>query len=525
MWFPEINGIKIESYDMLEEVIRRDASEFLLRSDAPRLLELAKLHLRLFCEYHDKEFIPRGTIARLSKETGTSPTTLKRWLLQGARPRMYYWLGMAPIHERKEKVDRILTGLNGATNTEEVRRRFSKLYSGEERVGASTHSKNHDYTEKFFLFLKEYLSGGIIKDIARKLKVGHTTASEWLRGSQLPTEVKFASLIPAETPSDDWKWLPLRLNSQLNIPEDFIQVPVEVSSPEDILDVLKQLESLTTPEMAEYESQFGDISDPIAFMYLLGLIIADGGFVSDTSWSSRVKLFASKKYNWSKTLGEAFCYAMGRIGISADRKSDSVRVRHGRTQVCRVWSSEASPLFMWMKKTMLGLDASTVKKENKIHADWILQMPREWRVSFIQGLADGDGYASFSTSTVAIATATNQILFNRILTSLEIRSSIESTKVRIRRHADIMRAKELPFFKHATGRQDRLNNLSKMIKLTKTKRGKLTTADFKLVLELSSKGYSPGQISETLWYEYGISRTTASIEGILRRRKEANSFV
>jgi intein/homing endonuclease len=62
---------------------------------------------------------------------------------------------------------------------------------------------------------------------------------------------------------------------------------------------------------------------------------------------------------------------------------------------------------MWVKNVLLRLDAGTVKKEEPIHAEWILQMPREWQVAFVQGLADGDGSASVKSFYVRIATVPN----------------------------------------------------------------------------------------------------------------------
>jgi transposase-like protein len=517
IWFPEINGDRIQSAEHLEEIIACAALGFNSRSDAARLVTQALIHLRIIQELENTEFLPRGKIASLSRQTEVSPTTLKRWLLQGAKPRLYYWLGMSPPHERKEKVRRLLLRLNGVTSIEEVDYRFDNLYFGVEMRCTTSHRMNRTYSEKFFRFLERYPTGGLINDIAREFGIGKSTIAAWLNISQLPTEVKYASLIPRGAPAEGWKWLPLRLNSRLNIPERFIQVPIEISSPSDIHRVLEQIRPLRTSQKIEHEKQIRKVSDHVSFMYLLGLIVADGSFDSDTDWSSRVTLYASKKYPWSLRIGDGFCYTMGRIGISVGRRKDSVRTRKCRIRSCRVWASEASPLIMWVKKTLLGLGTSSVKKEEEIRAEWILSMPREWRVGFIQGLADGDGYASIRSMSAGIATVTNQKFYARIFASLGIEAAIESNRVKIRKHNEILKARELSLFMQASGRQRKLDDLCDIIRILDRSHCRVPDDEAKLVLYLHSLGHSCGEVSEILWYDYDIARSPRSIERIVHR--------
>ncbi|MFW9890173.1 MAG: LAGLIDADG family homing endonuclease, partial [Candidatus Thorarchaeota archaeon] len=370
----------------------------------------------------------------------------------------------------------------------------------------------------FFQFLKEYASGGTLKNIAKKLGIGKSTINEWLRHSQLPTNVKVASLIPKTELKRGKKWLPLRLDPIQNIPTDFIQVPESITKSEDLLDVLKQLTSLETNEKEEYEKQFGKLPREITFMYLLGLIVSDGGFASDTDSSAKVSLFASKKYPWSLELGKAFCHALSKIGFFAERKPDDERERNGKTDAFRVWESEASPFFMWVKKALLGLKASDRKKKTPIHADWVLNIPHDWRVAFLQGVADGDGSASIRQFRVNIATVTNHDFFSRLLSRFGLHTSIEKTKVRVDRYDDILKAQRLPFFKHATVRQKGLDELSKLIEALDVSHGPVPDEEIILIMSLHRQGYSRGEITEKLWHEYGLARSRKSIEGIIRRR-------
>ena len=58
----------------------------------------------------------------------------------------------------------------------------------------------------------------------------------------------------------------------------------------------------------------------------------------------------------------------------------------------------------------------------------ILKMPRSMRVVFIQGLADGDGYASIRAFNAGIATNTNMQFVRKLLTSVGIRSTTSMSR-------------------------------------------------------------------------------------------------
>ena len=224
------------------------------------------------------------------------------------------------------------------------------------------------------------------------------------------------------------------------------------------------------------------------------------------------------------TLGKGFCYTMGKIGLFASRKPDQERIReNGKVNYFRVYNSEASPVLMWMKKALLGLDVSDLKKNVPIKAEWILNMPHDLRCAFIQGLADGDGHASIPRFDTAIATTTNKKFFKKLLSSVEIESRFTDHHVKIGRYNEIMKARELPFFRFATGRQRILEEICKIIKLRPKERLPIPENEKKLVMELHGAGLKPGEIVEKLWYEQKLARTTAMIDTLIRREKRSNN--
>jgi len=269
--------------------------------------------------------------------------------------------------------------------------------------------------------------------------------------------------------------------------------------------------------MRAFEKEVGEISQHVAFMYHLGLMVSDGTFKSDVEYSAKTVLFVSEKYSWGSTLGKGFCCTLGRFGLSAERKTDQEKVReNGNVSIFKVYNSEASPLLMWMKKILLGLEVSEIKKDVAIKAEWILNMPRDWKVAFIQGLTDGDGYASISRFDTGIATLTNQKFFKKLLSSVGIKSTTGDNRARIRRYDAIPKARKLPLFRYATRRQKKLIDLSRIIESRPGRRYRIPESEKQLVQELYESGLSAGQITEKLWDDYGLARPTSTIERIIK---------
>jgi len=524
MWVPELDGVRIESYDQLVELLRSRSPAFFKRKDADKLLQDAKLHIDLYQEYGHRTHLERREVAELAKRLKKSPTALKRYLREGVMPKVYYWSNMVSSSDKEKKLVTLLARLNGVTTEEEYDRRFSTLYFTDEMFTTLDHEQKEEFVRKFFEFIKEYGESGMLTDLAKRLGIGKSTIGAWFDGTQLPTRIAYASLIPKEEPKKGFRWLPRKLNHITNLPEDFIQVPLEINSRQDLLDVLDQLIPLDSKAMKAYEKELGKMSKVIAFMYLLGLMVSDGGFKSDVDYSAKAELFVSKKYSWSSMLGKGFCYTLGKVGLSAKRDSDQEKIKeNGKIIVFRKYSSEASILLMWMKKALLGLDVSEIKKEVAIKADWILNMPYDWKVVFIQGLADGDGYASVPRFDAAITTTTNEELFVKLLSSVGIESTAGDNRARIKKYDEILKVRELPLFRFASGRQQTLDDMCKIINLKPKGRRHVPDDERQLVMELYRDGLKPGEIVERLWREHGLVRTTAMIGTLISRERKKNT--
>ncbi|MHA1881912.1 MAG: hypothetical protein ACTSUO_02575 [Candidatus Thorarchaeota archaeon] len=519
MWKPVFLGEEIESEKQLLDLVKQYAPGIMSKKELQKLLARVKIHLELYKKLEGRQYTEYGEIGKLSKKFQLPLETMRYLIRKEGRPRFYYFLDEVLMEDRTVLFEKIKQKLNGVTSVKEMHRRLKTLFFYKEFLNTPSYSDYNKASENYLKFWEEFLKGGLIQDIVEDLKISRHTVGMWMNLSQFPTHAKYASLIPDTPLPKGWKWIPLKLNIHTNEPENFIKVPESITSPADIERVIEQLKELDTPEMQQLRTQYGGLSRPIEFMYLLGLIVSDGGFSHNIDRSANVQLTVSKKYNWGLGLAHAFQYVMGLFGFSATRWADDVRIRWGKKKDCMVWGCETSPFFAWMEKALLRVDSN--KSKNPLQANWVLNMPHDWRVSFIQGLADGDGWTSIKAFTTGISSVPNKEFLKKLFGTFGISSRFSSENVIVGRHNEILKAKKIPLFRNASGRQKRLDELSKII--TSLKPRKAEGKELALILDLFRKGHTPGEITEILWFEYGIARSPYSIYKILERQ-ERNTF-
>ena len=519
---PRVRGVKIESVHQLKEILEYKFPNSSERSDLPSLLDAVEVHIELIRKYGNEEHLSPETVHTLQEQTGFSRDTIRRWLFEGKRPKIYSILDRAlTIDEANEKLDEMHSKLRGVTSMKELDRRFWSSYLRERILGLPSYEKARKTSRQFFSFLKALPGGGSSSDIAREAGLRKKDMRNWFGPGAIPSLVLMASCIPVELPEQGRAWLPFKVTpGGLGKPERFIQVPFEITSPQDLLDVLKQIPSLRTPEMDEYEKQFGAMSKHFAFMYILGVIVSDGWFSSHgVHTSACVSLKASKTYHWSKDFGRGFSYALAKVGISSMRDKDGVtRHENGKTVEFRSWRSIQTPFLMWMKDSLLGLRSSTPKSRIPIQADWILRMPHDWRVAFLQGVSDGDGWANITEPNAGITSMVNKDFLIRLLTSLGVEASRSTTNVLIRKKDAVRRVAGLSMFRHAAGRQERLTQI--VVMLDSVKRRRISEEELKTIMALHKQHFSSGQIAKELLSKFGIFRRSGTIRSAIKRNSK-----
>jgi hypothetical protein len=167
-----------------------------------------------------------------------------------------------------------------------------------------------------------------------------------------------------------------------------------------------------------------------------------------------------------------------------------------------------------MRNSLLGLRTDAPKNEQSIQADWISQIPQDLIVPFLQGVADGDGYASVRSLNAGIGTKHNKDFFKLLLSIFHIDTRDGGTGLEITRKNSLRNAAELPLFRCANGRQFRLNTIIEMI--ASMKWTKVSDEERDKILEYHRRGIIANQIVPLLWSEFGKTRRSGTIQKVIK---------
>lgn len=162
--------------------------------------------------------------------------------------------------------------------------------------------------------------------------------------------------------------------------------------------------------------------------YLLGILIGDA---AKRKTSRRSKMFIelqlTKRHYDNCRLGEYVGLCGNVVGLRFSRIGDNykdARSPYGRFH----WKSESSEFVYWLFTICLGLEPGQLTTWDPVKMDWILQAPRYFRLGFLQGLADSDGYVHFEKFEVHLIASPNANLIATVLASLGVGYTAEVSK-------------------------------------------------------------------------------------------------
>jgi len=363
------------------------------------------------------------TILRIAKQFEVDPVTISRelHLLGFTITPGHHMVEQLPLRYPAEFIELIDRGPDAVLE-------FVKS-----RVwGIRTNPHGMTKVQSFCEFVRLHHQGIGVKETARKLSTHRSTIAHWRDGTDRPYLIRAAYESLPYVLKTGWKLLPMHLSSGGNEPSGWIQVPMAISSYSDILGVLAELQPLgatyTRARLFGLERQQIRALGPELFAYLLGIMVGDSAKLGGEQaryTSMNLDFELTLKQPTNERLGEFVMMCSNNLGIKMERKKDkppSGQQLLGKNPTAAYrWTSERSPLLAWMFSVGLGLRPGETTTENQLRMDWILGMPRSFRIRFIQGAADSDGTAR--QYVVDIASVPNAEFFTRLIRSLGMTSA------------------------------------------------------------------------------------------------------
>ncbi|MFQ5831215.1 MAG: hypothetical protein ACE5H4_00740 [Candidatus Thorarchaeota archaeon] len=487
----KIDGFTISSVSQLRGTISQSYSGLAKLEDIDSLIVDFGAYLDLFEAIGGRKTIRWSELRKAAEDIGVSAGKARRWVVDGGRPEICAQIERAA---RNRQVVAELRKKVPAGSMKGVLQLLDRIYIAPHLRSWSNYNEIEESCSKYYKFLDMYESGISQKAIAEALSLDESTVYHWTK-SRLPRILRLLQGVPREEPVENWKWLPTRIDGQVF--SDWVEVPETLTNVSDVLRVLRQM-----------RMRFQD------FMYVIGFAVSDGyvQITSKTSFSLRGLL--SKSYTWSKQALDDVSSVFSRV-----KPNRILRIKRSKDEVWELFVS--SPLFVWFREVVLGLNPSEKKTHVPFIGDWILASSEQSRIAFVQGLADGDGYASPVAQRAGISSISNGPFTQALLESLGVKSYLHPSGVEIVRHDSIRRAAQLPLFRNALGRTKSLSELCDML-AARPQRKRVTRQEIEIIRTLSESGLSPGQIGLHLWRTRGISRNIATIGRIVKRYRFAS---
>lgn len=301
-----------------------------------------------------------------------------------------------------------------------------------ERVwGIQASSFGEKQLRSFCEFVQLHHQGVGVKEMAQRVSAHRSTISHWRNGTDQPYLIRAVSDTLAITPKPGWKVLPMHLSSGGSEPSSWIQVPQNIRSYDEILELIYQIQPL---EETYQRAAFFELSRPQVealrpelFGYLLGIIVGDSGKLGGEQLryaSMNLDLQLTLRQPTNARLGEFVLMCVNNLDLEMTRIKDKPptgqQLLGEHPSPAYRWSSERSPLLAWIFSVCLGLGWNETTTTNQLRMNWIFETPKPFRIRFVQGTADSDGCVKHS---VEIASVPNAKFFADILRSVGITSA------------------------------------------------------------------------------------------------------
>lgn len=284
---------------------------------------------------------------------------------------------------------------------------FTKLFFG---INLSYRDKKN--ITNFLSVIKHRNRGIPISKIHSQTNIPRRKIEHWIFEDTKPLIINLLKdYIQLGNPSKGKVWISINSTRGGLFTGPWIEVPKIIRTYKDLLRVLNQLNK---------NIEFSEVS----FGYILGFLIGDSSkpsIIRKFRTTRRITVRLSKHFPTNKKLGDYVSLCANNLGLRMKKCKDCPPGKQNLYPFY-TWISQSSTLIQWIFNVCIGLNDNQKTTYDKINANWILNSSKQFKISFLQGLADSDGFVDFSEQRVGIITHPNTDLVENILNTLEIKS-------------------------------------------------------------------------------------------------------
>ena len=293
------------------------------------------------------------------------------------------------------------------------------------------------------------LSGQSYKDISRELGIDQRKCCALVSGRNLRPYLAsmYLNAKMLAKPRKGWKWI-LQCTPKPTRPyPKAVTVPEKIQSFKDIVDFLAQFPPLpadnTSLRFFDLSTEWFESNRTSLFGFLLGFLVGDAGKYYNDYAKGRHNTKASLQTNMSNNDSNDRIRRFVEIPLNLLRLHTR-RIRSPK-DILR-WTTEQSDIITWALKTCIGLKQGWRTSKNPLEMDWLFKCPREFIVSFIQGLAESDGSVDKHGYYVVLGSKPNSIFYFKLLKSKRIKSRVHPKHHPTQVRMTLTEATEISYF-------------------------------------------------------------------------------